>query len=587
MGAFIYKEYSMLEYTLEDNELMRRKRMKPTLFGKSAFLALLALILAGTAIGCSGMPRTEKPAVQGTAATGPADKTACAKDQPQDRQVVVAIGLEDIASRLANARGGATSDNPVLLTLAAGLADGGWEAVLSAVDAAGKYVALDLSGCAMAGAEFVPGAGSAAGKIVTLVLPDAAKSVPAGTSFNPAFKAFASLRFISGANVEMAGGYAFSGCASLTSVSLPSAVDIGDYAFSGCAGLSSVSLPVAARIGEWAFSGCRSLAETSLPAATDIGGYAFSNCASLTSVSLPVAAYIGWQAFYGCANLRSIRVDPANTAFSTRGGMLLDKAGTTLIAYPSATGDITLPSITAVGHDAFHGCASLTSVSLPAAASIGYDAFQDCASLTSVSLPVAADIGSSAFQDCASLASVSLPTATVIDRRAFSGCVSLTEASLPAATRIDALAFSGCTSLASVALPAAQTIGGSAFYGCASLTEASLPAATDIGAIAFSGCTSLASVSLPAVLTLGSQVFSDCANLTSVSLPATPPSLNADDPRIFISTGSTGAITVAVPTGKVSAYTSEWGVDADTPAYGNEYIYGFYHKAVLITDAAQ
>jgi hypothetical protein len=38
--------------------------------------------------------------------------------------------------------------------------------------------------------------------------------------------------------------------------------------------------------------------------------------------------------------------------------------------------------------------------------------------------------------------------------------------------------------------------------------------------------------------------------------------------------------------GAVSAYTSAWGVDANTPA-GNSSVYGNYHKAIRITDSAQ
>jgi hypothetical protein len=66
-----------------------------------------------------------------------------------------------------------------------------------------------------------------------------------------------------------------------------------------------------------------------------------------------------------------------------------------------------------------------------------------------------------------------------------------------------------------------------------------------------------------------------------VSLPATPPSIGSN---IFSYIDSTGTITVSVPTGAVSAYTSDWGVDASTAANGNTDVYGENHKAVLITD---
>jgi hypothetical protein len=201
------------------------------------------------------------------------------------------IGLEGVADYLANAQGGDAPDNPVPLALHENLASGGWAAILSAIESAGKYVALDLSGCAMSGTEFDPGASDAgADKVAALILPDAALSVKAGTSSyygNPTFKAFTSLASISGAGVETVGRYAFEGCSSLTTVSLPAATDIGVYAFGNCTGLTSVSLPAATDIGVSAFSSCTGLTSVSLPAATDIGGEAFYGCSSLTTVSLP------------------------------------------------------------------------------------------------------------------------------------------------------------------------------------------------------------------------------------------------------------------------------------------------------------
>jgi hypothetical protein len=69
-----------------------------------------------------------------------------------------------------------------------------------------------------------------------------------------------------------------------------------------------------------------------------------------------------------------------------------------------------------------------------------------------------------------------------------------------------------------------------------------------------------------------------------MSLSATPPSISA----IFFYTGSSGTITVRVPAGAVSAYTSAWGVNESTSAVNgyDSTPYGSYHKAVIITDAA-
>jgi hypothetical protein len=170
---------------------------------------------------------------------------------------------------------------------------------------------------------------------------------------------------------------------------------------------------------------------------------------------------IGSNPFVRCVNLTTITIDPGNTAFKTQGGMLLNKAGTTLIAYYSgATDMVTLDSVTAIGDSAFNGCTSLTEVSFPVAISIGSFAFDDCTSLTEVSFPAATSIGSFAFYYCTSLTEVSLPAVTSIGDYAFANCTSLTEVSLPAATSIGTSAFFNCTSLAELSLPAAPpTVG--------------------------------------------------------------------------------------------------------------------------------
>jgi hypothetical protein len=70
-----------------------------------------------------------------------------------------------------------------------------------------------------------------------------------------------------------------------------------------------------------------------------------------------------------------------------------------------------------------------------------------------------------------------------------------------------------------------------------------------------------------------------------VSLPAIPPSRYiGSDYGIFHSTSSTGTITITVPVGAVSAYTSKWGVPTSISANGATSVYGENHKAILITD---
>ncbi|MDR2445308.1 MAG: leucine-rich repeat domain-containing protein [Spirochaetaceae bacterium] len=140
-----------------------------------------------------------------------------------------------ITSYLSSVSGGTTSANPVTLALSLNLADNtnGWIGLLTAINSAGKYVALDLSACTMAGnaqgvMEFDPDTFDAGkNRIVSLVLPGAAQSVKAGTEGAgqdapvPAFRYFTSLKSIEGANITSIGDHAFSGCAALTTLRLP------------------------------------------------------------------------------------------------------------------------------------------------------------------------------------------------------------------------------------------------------------------------------------------------------------------------------------------------------------------------------
>jgi hypothetical protein len=411
------------------------------------------------------------------------------------------IGLDELAS----AEGGDNVVDPVSVALSGNLNDI-WESALSTIADVGKYVSLDLFACTMDGTEFDPGTTTdGADKITALVLPKTAKHIKAGTSSNFTFSAFTSLVAISGASVETIGDYAFRGCTDLVTVKLPTATYIGGYAFYDCTNLTAVNLPAAKTIGERAFYygsrikavnlpaattigasafyNCTSLESVSRPAVTTIGSSAFYNCTSLTSVNLPVVTTIGTSIFQYCPKLTTITVDPANTTFTAHDGMLLNKAGTTLIAYPSATGAITLPSVTEIHPYAFYNCTNLTSVSLPAVTTIGTYAFYFCTNLTSVSLPAVTTIGTYAFYYCTKLPSVSLPVATTIGSSAFYNCTNLTSVSLPVATTIGSSAFYYCTNLTSVSLPATPpSLGTAIFYSTGA--DGTITVSVPVGAVA-------------------------------------------------------------------------------------------------------
>ena len=284
----------------------------------------------------------------------------------------------EILTYLAGQSGGTTVDNPVLLPVNMQLTDTNWLAILSAIDSAGKYVALDLSTCSRSyndttgglypNGRFDPMYTTSTGKsrIVSIILPDEALSMGGGVSSTSAFSNFNNLKAASGKNITNAG---FKDCTSLTSIDFPLVTNIGS--FEGCTSLTSVNFPLVTSIGQFAFRNCTSLTSVNFPLVANILSYSFEGCTSLTSVDFPLATNPGdsHQAiFYGCTSLQ----------------------------------EVSLPLVTKIEHSTFWECTSLSKVYLPLVTSIGDMAFVSTGStpLTITLGAAAPKVGTSTFSGC-------------------------------------------------------------------------------------------------------------------------------------------------------------------------------------------
>jgi hypothetical protein len=231
-----------------------------------------------------------------------------------------------------------------------------------------------------------------------------------------AFTSITAVTFASNSPLRYIGQWAFYRT-NLASVTIPASVTSIPYgAFNECRSLASVTIPAGVTsIGDSAFGNCESLTSITISLnVTSIGMGAFSGCESLTSVTIPAGVTsIGDIAFSFCTGLTGITVANGNPNYSSEGGILYNKAKTTLIQAPGAiSGAVTIPSsVTSIGMSAFSFCESLTNVTIPASVtSIGWGAFSGCESLTGITIPSGVtSIGYQAFMYCTSLTSITIP----------------------------------------------------------------------------------------------------------------------------------------------------------------------------------
>ena len=382
----------------------------------------------------------------------------------------------------------------------------------------------------------------------------------------------------------------FWGVDSLSSVAIPQSItNISDHAFFFCSSPTAITVAVSNpaycdQDGVLFDKGKTTLVayptgkpgDYTIPdGVVRVGNAAVQNCTALTSVVVPASATnLGSGAFAICNALTSIVVATDNAAYSTRDGVLFDKAQSTLILFPGGkVGDYAVPAgVTQIVDGAFQCCQSLTGITIPdGVTDTGSWVFNGCTALTNIVLSeTVTSIGMCAFTGC-NIANLILPSSvSSIGFSAFAYC-SLTNVVFGnGIDYLDAFAFQDCANLASVYFqgspPSAnwevffddhaivyyhpEAAGWSMWFGgqptvplgygwsdngdgTCTITkytggggDIAIPNGIDglivttIGDAAFSQRTNLTSVTIPfAVRNIGYGAFDFCLNLTSVTIP--------------------------------------------------------------------
>ena len=378
------------------------------------------------------------------------------------------------------------------------------------------------------------------------------------------------------------GESAFRGCTAMTSINFPNNItSIGQYAFYGCSALKSVTIPsTITAIDDYVFQGCSGMTSLTIPnTVTSIGYMTFMGCKSLSSLNIPYSVTnMSNYTFNGCTGLKSIVVQEGNPVFDSREGCnaIIRTATNTLMI--GCENSFIPNTVTAIGDNAFAGCAGLTEINIPnSVTSIGATAFSSCTGLTEVILPnTITTIGYCTFTYCTSLTSIVIPeSVTTISEGAFRACFALADITIPSSvTNIgygafdntawytnqpDGIIYAGTTAYTykgtmpsgtSIVLrEGTTTIAGNAFFGEDGLVSISIPnTVTYIGERAFEFCDGLTSIVIPNSVTyIGSYAFHNCPRLTNVTLPTSMTSVGY---CVFMD--CTGLTSIVIP----ESYTS-------------------------------
>jgi BspA type Leucine rich repeat region (6 copies) len=234
----------------------------------------------------------------------------------------------------------------------------------------------------------------------------------------------------------------------------------------------------------------------------------------ITSITIPDAiTAVEDFAFYGTGSLTSITVSSSNPVYSSAGGVLFDKLGTTLVAYPAAKAGTayTVPTtVLALGAGAFAGATSLSQIVLPdGLLSIGDSVFDSATALVTLSFGSSLNtVFYNSFSGTSSLNSIHVASSN--------NYFSDVEGVLFNKTQTELVDYPSARTSTHYTVPSGvRTIGSQAFCNVVALTSVSMPSSLDsIGVTAFWMSSSLSNFYFRgnAPAHVASQAFQNVAN---------------------------------------------------------------------------
>ncbi|MGN0242738.1 MAG: leucine-rich repeat protein [Lachnospiraceae bacterium] len=206
--------------------------------------------------------------------------------------------------------------------------------------------------------------------------------------------------------------------------------------------------------------------------------YAFEG-SGVEQVTLPATVTDCESAFSYCDTLTSIQVESESASYLSIDGVLYNKTGDTLMAFPGNYPErsYSIPDgVISIAVGAFEGNAVLEQVLLPdGLTTIFNDAFAGCVSLKEMILPDSVTmVESQAFYGCRALSNLVLSeNLKTIKRKTFQMCKALSEVSIPEGViEIEENAFGSCSSLTHVLMPATlQSVASNVFSYCFALQK--------------------------------------------------------------------------------------------------------------------